>query len=60
MIDTILGILVTILCACGYGTIYFFVSIFWTIILTYIGSKFGLYNMVIKCDKSIQKEKTEE
>ena len=33
MIDIILGIIATLICGIGYGTIYFFTAVFWLFVI---------------------------
>lgn len=65
MIETILGILATIITGFGMGTLYFITFIFWyAVLLYYLKKKYG-YNFVIDYRKTEdvkddKEEKTEK
>lgn len=61
MIDFILGLLATIICGFGMGTLYFIVFCFWFMVIVYLlKRKFGddfIFDIAVKENaKDIQKE----
>ena len=62
MIETILGIIATLITGFGYGTLYFFTFMFWyCVFLAYLKYKYG-YNFVIDIskDEDVKDDKEEK
>lgn len=60
MIDLILGIIATLICGFGYGTLFFFTSVFWTWLLMKLVEYRGVSIAGIEVTGSIDKDNKEE